>query len=94
MCMYFFVHMHMYADPGDTSREYYAGVFICTFMHFFFVQHLHFPSLTQFTHTLAYTHKHTHTAQLLYNVAALRGGYEIEDGKQFATLVTELMATQ
>jgi len=33
-------------------------------------------------------------AQLLYNVAALRGGYEIEDGKQFATLVTELMTSQ
>lgn len=34
----------------------------------------------------------TRTAQLLFNVAALRGGYEIEDGKLFATLVTELMA--
>lgn len=34
------------------------------------------------------------TAQLLFNVAALRGGYEIEDGKTFATLVTELMAAE
>jgi len=32
------------------------------------------------------------TAQLLYHVAALRGGYEINDPKQFASLVTELMA--
>jgi len=49
---------------------------------------------TVHAHTRIHTHKHTRTVQLLYNVAALRGGYEIEDGKQFATLVTELMASQ
>ena len=32
--------------------------------------------------------------QLLFNVAALRGGYDIEDGKTFASLVTDLMAKE
>jgi len=75
-------------------RENYAGVYICTSMHFFLTS----PALsfadTVHAHTRIHTHKHTRTVQLLYNVAALRGGYEIEDGKQFATLVTELMASQ
>jgi len=31
------------------------------------------------------------TARLLYNVAALRGGYDIVNPGQFASLVTELL---
>jgi len=33
------------------------------------------------------------TARLLYNVAALRSGYEIQNPREFATLVTELMTS-
>ena len=36
----------------------------------------------------------TRLRQLLFNVAALRGGYDIEDGKTFASLVTDLMAKE